>query len=200
MSLSYIDDCHFWSLCVFSTVEPSVIFFFGPVCLKTLPLPKSLACFFSSFLPFLILETLWSGVARCREWCSAEMEASCCQIMKNLLYVTINQGDQLSQKSPVHISLVLRWQLLDKHSIWNHPSNKLAIEVHSVARHKGTHSVHMVKFQEWQPQLNVGVSPLNYNSVCTEHKSLPKQQLLTPWKPYQRSGVSFVWCPLFWLK
>ncbi len=92
--------CHFYicSIVTFGafvlclSVEPSVLFFFGPVCLKTLPLPKYLACVFFSFLLILILETLWRGVASCRAWSSAEMKASCCQSMKKLLHMKIIKG------------------------------------------------------------------------------------------------------------
>ncbi len=120
--------CHFYiySIVTFGafvlclSVEPSVLFFFGPVFLKTLPLPKSFAYVFFSFLLILILETLWRGVASCRNEGQLLPEREEAPSHEN------NQGDQLSQLPLVHTSLVLRWQLLDKHSVKALPRSKLA--------------------------------------------------------------------------
>lgn len=68
------------------SVEPSVLFY-GSVCLKTLPLPVSgLGFFFPHFFnPGNLVK--WRGMVPSMAL-STETEASCCQSMRKILYVT----------------------------------------------------------------------------------------------------------------
>lgn len=126
ISLSYIQYCHFWSFCallVSRTICPLLLW---AGVSQDSPFAKvSCLCFFL-LPPFFNPGNL---VKRCCELPSMVLCRNEGQMLPELEEAPShenNQGDQLSQLPPVYTSLVLRWQLLDKHSVKTLPRSKLA--------------------------------------------------------------------------